>query len=355
MRIMISSAGRRVYLIDWFRQALQQAQIPGEVYVLDNDPGAAAAAAADQYLRIPAFTDDDYQGDLLELIDDVQPELFLSLNDHELTVLASGVSNAIRSRGVVVPVLDQRAHTIVADKLAMYGALTAAGVPTPETVPLSDAVGSYRLIDNASSVIVKDRWGSGSSGLRRFTQDEAHHWLNTRGIELIEQAPQELDSLILQQDVGGIEYGLDIVTAVRGGPVEGLLGRRKLSMRHGETASAVTVPTEEFYDIAERLNTILHIQGTVDVDVMMTADGVAHVIDINPRFGGGYPFCHIAGADIPHFFVASTLGRTPRPGWNTYQYDFIGAKHEGIIGFEPTTTSTPTKEHRQQALLRYMS
>src|SRR5699024_8957741 len=115
----------------------------------------------------------------------------------------------------------------------------------------------------------------------------------------------------------------------------GLLGRRKLSMRYGETSAAITVSTAPFAKIAGALNSILGIQATVDVDVIVAEDGQPRVIDINPRFGGGYPFNHIAGADVPHFLIASTLGLTPKTGWNIYQHDFIGAKHEGIIGFEP--------------------
>ncbi|WP_022869735.1 ATP-grasp domain-containing protein [Yaniella halotolerans] len=351
MRIIISSAGRRVYLVQWFKEALQQADIPGEVYVLDNDPGAAAAAAADRHFHIPAFTDAAYQGRLLELIDELQPDLFISLNDHEITVLSQSIGDELRSRGIVVPILDASAQIVVADKLATYRALRSVGVPTPKTVPLSDAVGALELIESSSDLIIKDRLGSGSSGLLRFGQEQAHQWLNTRGVELIEQDPARLDGLVLQQDLGGIEYGLDIVTPVRGGSVEGILGRRKMRMRHGETSAAITVPTDQFRGVAKALNAALGIRGTIDVDVIVTEDGTPHVIDINPRFGGGYPFCHIAGADIPHFMVASTLGIEPRTGWNTYQHDFLGAKHEGIIGFEPANTTKTPVPARQQPLL----
>lgn len=355
MRIIISSAGRRVYVVQWFQEALRQADLLGDVYVLDHDPDVASAAAADGYRRMPAFTDDDYSQRLLDVVDELQPDLFISLNDYELTVLSQGLSEQIRSRGALVPVLDSQSHRQVADKLAMSHALAEAGVPTPKTIPLSDAVGIYELLEGSSAVIIKDRWGSGSSGLRRFTRPQAQHWLNTRGAALVEEDPKQLDGLVLQPDLGGTEYGLDIITPVRGGPVEGILARRKLGMRHGETSAAVTVAAHPFQKIAAALNTTLGIRGTVDVDVLVTEDGAPHVIDINPRFGGGYPFSHIAGADVPHYFLASTLGVSPRSGWNSYQLDFVGAKHEGIIGFETSEKiETPTLE-AETAMLKHVS
>lgn len=355
MRIIISSAGRRVYLVQWFQQALADLEIGGEVYVLDYDPGAAAAAAADGYRQMPAYTSDDYSQTFWRTIDEIQPNLFISLNDYELTTLSEGLAGQLRARGVPVPTLDTASHRAAADKLEMHKALSQLGIPTPTTVSLSDAVGVYEMLETAEAVIIKDRWGSGSSGLRRFTRAQAHRWLHTQGRDMIEDAPEELDKLVVQPDLGGVEYGLDIVTPVDGGAVEGLLGRRKLAMRHGETSAAITVDNTPFQGLAAALNGALGIRGTVDVDCIMSGDGIPHVIDINPRFGGGYPFSHIAGADVPHFMVASTAGITPNPEWNRYQIDYIGAKHEGIIGFEPASSSQTPARPQDQRILRHAS
>src|SRR5690625_4026614 len=137
MRIIISSAGRRVYLVEWFREALYEAGIAGEVIVLGLDPHAATVAAADTYRPVPAFTSDDYAPALLDIIDELQPELFISLNDYELTALADGLADQLRARGVVTPVLDQASHRAVADKLVMSQTLHQAGISTPPTVVLS--------------------------------------------------------------------------------------------------------------------------------------------------------------------------------------------------------------------------
>lgn len=345
-----------MYLVEWFQQAMRDANIPGDVYVLDYDPGAAAAAAADGYRQMPAFTSAEYSQRLFQVVDELQPDLFICLNDHELTALSQGLSEQLRSRGIVVPVFDAAAHNAVADKWAMSQVLAEAGITTPETVLVSDVTAVHRLIHRSPNVIIKDRWGSGSSGLVRLSREDARGWVTRQYTNTTTDGQtRPLDQLIIQPDVGGSEHGLDIITPVRGGPVAGVLARRKLGMRHGETCAAITVPNDAFQKLATELNTTLGITGGIDVDVMVAEDGQPYVVDINPRFGGGYPFSHIAGADVPHFFLASTLGFEPRSGWNTYRHGFLAAKHEGIIGFEAAVHSAAHQRSRQDAVLRHAS
>ena len=216
MRIVISSAGRRVYLVQWFQEALYEAGLVGEVIVIEHDPNAATAAAADSYRAIPAFTSPEYAPAMLDIIDELQPELFLSLNDHELTALSEGLADELRARGVVTPVLDEQSHRAVADKLAMSQVLQQAGICTPRTVLLSDVAAVQDLLCNTNNIVVKDRWGSGSSGLRRFTSAQACRWVEQRYHHATGAEAHRLDDIIVQPDVGGIEYGLDVITAVRG-------------------------------------------------------------------------------------------------------------------------------------------
>jgi carbamoyl-phosphate synthase large subunit len=54
--------------------------------------------------------------------------------------------------------------------------------------------------------------------------------------------------------------------------------------------------------------------GVLDVDVI-EQDGILYVLEFNPRFGGCYPFSHMAGANLPAAYVAWALGMQPDPSW----------------------------------------
>ena len=82
--IVIGSAGRRLYLIDWFRTAFETLGLNGRIIVAENDPTSAAASYGDEMRLLPPYTDPAYADELLRLIDEFEPKLFLSANDYEL-------------------------------------------------------------------------------------------------------------------------------------------------------------------------------------------------------------------------------------------------------------------------------
>lgn len=53
----------------------------------------------------------------------------------------------------------------------------------------------------------------------------------------------------------------------------------------------------------------------LDVDIIKTPDNKVYLLEMNPRFGGHYPFAHLAGANIPAAIIAWTQGKEVDPKW----------------------------------------
>lgn len=83
-------------------------------------------------------------------------------------------------------------------------------------------------------------------------------------------------------------------------------------MRSGETDEAVTVDELALWELGRRLGEKIGHRGNLDVDVF-DCEGRFYVLEMNARFGGGYPFSHCGGADLPLALVLWALGR-PVPG-----------------------------------------
>src|SRR5699024_4538423 len=148
--------------VRWFQQAIRHHCLRGTVTVFDHDPNAPTVAVADHYRWMPRYEDPNYRTTLLQAVHQMQPDLYISLNDHELNALATGLADDIRQLGTVVPSLTAPAHQAVADKYLMYKTFSGAGIDTPPTALLTDRDQVENILAISSHVILKDRYGSGS-------------------------------------------------------------------------------------------------------------------------------------------------------------------------------------------------
>lgn len=121
------------------------------------------------------------------------------------------------------------------------------------------------------------------------------------------------DSLIFQETIEGEEFGLDVVNDLKARFVTCFV-KRKLAMRAGETDAAETVCDRTLEQFGRHIGDALGHVGLLDVDLIVR-DGVPYLLEMNPRFGGHYPFSHMAGANIPAAFVAWVQGMQPDPSW----------------------------------------
>lgn len=333
--VVISSAGRRLYLIDWFREAFEALGIDGRVVVAENDATSSSASYGDVARRLPKYTDRDYGPELLRLADDVDAKIFISLNDYELMHIHvnTGLAESLRRRGVLVPGVSPAWQTGCADKLQMARLLDSVGVPTPSTVAGGDEAGLAELTSRADEFVVKHRFGSGSSGLELVTGSHVSQAVITSLLSAPAaggRAPTA-DDVVVQPKLPGVEHGVDIVASLRDrGSLTAVLARRKIRMRSGETDKAVTVDRGPFMRASELIARAADLTGLIDVDMFIDAAGRVSVIDINPRFGGGYPFVHLAGANVPLYYLAQALDLDIDQGWGRYDTDIVSAKYESI-------------------------
>jgi carbamoyl-phosphate synthase large subunit len=108
-------------------------------------------------------------------------------------------------------------------------------------------------------------------------------------------------SILIQQCINGAEYGIEVVNDLVANYVTTLC-KKKVAMRSGETDQAVTINDDKLRKIGESLSHSLGHVAMLDVDCL-EEDGEFYVLEMNARFGGQYPFSHLAGANIPKQIV----------------------------------------------------
>ena len=166
MNILLTSVGRRGYLVQYFKEALNGL---GKVYVSNSDSNSAAFKYADEYVVSPLIYDNHYIDFLLNYCKKNNIKLLISLFDIDLYVLACNKSK-FEEIGVNVVVSDKEFVKICNDKWFTYNYLTDNKIETPKTfLSIETAIEALKNNEISFPLIIKPRWGMGS--LEIFTAD----------------------------------------------------------------------------------------------------------------------------------------------------------------------------------------
>lgn len=313
MNVLLTSSGRRTYLVDYFKKALNG---KGLVFAA-NSCESPALLRADGAVITPLIYSDEYIPFLLDFCKKNEIGLLVPLFDIDLPVL-SAHRKEFSEIGTVVAVSGPDVIAVCNDKYRMYEALTGAGIAVPGTWLSAEEV----LSENKEwPVLIKPRFGMGSIGVLWASSEEELRVLsgicerNIRESYLRYEAAQVPgQAVIFEKAALGDEYGLDVINDFSGSFCT-VIVKKKAAMRSGETDEAVTLGKgdpfyEELFAIGRKLSETFRHRGNLDVDVRLDTDGrIPYVIDMNARFGGGYPFSHAAGVDLPLAYVLWAEGR----------------------------------------------
>ena len=102
-------------------------------------------------------------------------------------------------------------------------------------------------------------------------------------------------------------------------------------MRAGETDKAITVDLPEVREMGATIGRNLKHIGNLDVDIMQRANGDYCVLELNPRFGGGYPFSYEAGVNLPKAILRWLNGDNVDPEILQPEYGKVFAKNDYLV------------------------
>ena len=312
--ILITSVGRRSYMVQYFKEALGNS---GEVHVSNSSTITPAFRLADKAVKSPLIYDKDYIPFLLNYCKENQIGALLPLFDIDIPVLASA-KNLFLEIGCFPIVPDPDIAQICNDKLLSCEFINSIHLKAPRTfTSLKECLSAIELGDISFPITVKPRWGMGSIGI--FFANNKDELLAARTIIKAQicstylrfESSREIEASILyQESLSGQEYGLDIYNDLSGN-LKGLSLREKVSMRSGETDCAkIVMPNEEVINIATIISENTRHPGNMDLDLFKTDNGY-YILEMNPRFGGGYPFSHAAGANLPLALVSWLQNKEP--------------------------------------------
>ena len=306
MRILLTSVGRRSYLVDWFAEV-------ATVHAANSEPTYALTRA--QYSAItPLIADPGYIHFLVDYCRQHRIDALMSLFDIDLPVLAAARSQ-FEEVGTRLILASPQSVSVCNDKWQTHLLAIERGLLVPETfAALHDAL--YAIAEGRLRypVIVKPRWGMGSQGIYRADNQRELCVLYRKcqtevfaGSLRFESQATPNAAVLVQQWLDGQEHGIDVVNDLSGNLVA-VFAKRKVRMRSGETDVGLTVDPAPFRLLAETMSQALRHEGVLSLDCFVCDDGI-YLTEANCRISGHYPIAHLAGARLPEQIARWLEGR----------------------------------------------
>ncbi len=291
MNVLITSASRKVSLVEAFKKALAE-EGEGHVIAVDVSPTAPALYRADRHFLVPRTDDPSFLRELSSLCEREAVGLVVPTRDEELPVFAHARSR-FEAHGVRVMVADPETIDICQDKLRFADFCAKAGLGTPD---LRD-----RENPGPFPVFVKPRHGKGGRGAS------------------VARNPEELAGVlsalggdaVIQEYLQSVEYTVDLFADFSGNVVS-VVPRERILVVGGESYVSRTVRNPQIRDEAMRLAKALHLVGHNTIQCFLHA-GRVKFIEVNARFGGAAALGFAAGAPTPRFLVRLLAGKEVPP------------------------------------------
>jgi carbamoyl-phosphate synthase large subunit len=140
-------------------------------------------------------------------------------------------------------------------------------------------------------VIVKPTSGSSSIGVSQVG--------SVSELEILQKVRSDL---IVQEFIRGPEFTVNVFVD-DAGRCRSIVPHFRREIRGGEVSKAITVKNAVLADIARKIvKAIPGLFGAICFQAIVGADGPV-VLEINARFGGGFPIAHRAGARFTQWLI----------------------------------------------------
>lgn len=303
INILLLSAGRRVELIECFRNAAKKQDIKSRIVAADISNLAPAIYFADKHYIIPKIAEDGYIEKIIEICQKETISLIIPTIDTELLVLSKNKKEIEENTSAKVLISDFNVINICRNKINTQEFFEKNGFGVPKML-----TGNEENIN--FPVFIKPI--DGSSSINAFKVK------NKKELEFFKEY---IGKPIIQELIEGTEYTVDIFVDFDNKPIT-IVPRQRIATRSGEIAKGKIVKDKEIIENVKKLIEILKPIGQITVQCMKTNNGIKY-IEINPRFGGGAPMSITAGADSCENLYKLLQGEKLKYNENYNEYTFL--------------------------------
>ena len=278
LHILVTGVGRRIELLQAFRQAALKLEVDLKIYGADIAGTAPALAYCDYTRKVCGMRDPQYIQQLVDICVADKIDLVLPTIDTDLLVLSRNVDEFERV-GAKVLVSKPDKIMICRDKNTTGEFFESCGLDAPKTY------NDYRSYPGPFPCFIKPK--DGSSSINAFKADDK---------EELGVYARHVDDYIIQPFVEGREFTIDVFCDFDGNPIF-ITPRERIQVRAGEVLKTQISMDRTMIEESKKLCEVFKPCGPLTVQLIQDkCTGRNCYIEINPRYGGGAPLSMKAGA-----------------------------------------------------------
>ncbi len=292
--ILITSAGRRVSLIKFFKIELKKIFVDAKVFTTDFNPELSSACnIADGFFSICRVTDTNYIQSLLKICIENKIKILIPTIDTELLVLSKNIQ-LFKNNNIELVISDFETIEVFRNKRLTHDFFEKFNI---------NCAKEFDKTNCEFPIYIKPIDGSRSVDNYTIFKNEqlTDYHLENEKLMFLEYLDHSKHT----------EFTIDMYYD-KNSHLKCLVPRQRLEIRDGEVNKAIT-KLERFNDeIWNKLQFVAGFRGCVTLQIFVNNNtNDIYGIEINPRFGGGFPLSYLAGANFVKWIIEEYLLNQP--------------------------------------------
>ncbi|WP_176407314.1 HAD-IA family hydrolase [Fibrobacter sp. UWB4] len=291
IRILFTSVGRRVELMQAFKKAATDLNADVVIYGADIVDNAPALFYCDKKIIVPRIKAPEYIPELLRICEQEKINALIPTIDTDLLLLAKNKAK-FTAIGTEVLIAAEDKVQLCRDKRFTADYFIKCGLKSPK--PIDD----YTQYKGGFPAFIKPK--DGSSSINAYKVHNA---------EELKSYASMIDDYIIQPFIEGTEFTIDAFCDFKGNPIF-ITPRERVAVRSGEVLKTRIAQDNVMIAECKHLLADYRPSGAITVQLIkQNSTGDNYYIEINPRFGGGAPLSIKAGADSAKACIELLMGK----------------------------------------------
>lgn len=311
--VLVLSAGRRVDLVLSFIEEVKQRNLSSLVFTVDSDPFySAACQISDGFFQAPRVTDSSYIPFIRNLCQRLDISLIVPTIDTELEVLSVS-RNDFLALGINIVISDSDFVIDCTDKRRTALLFQLIGISSPRI---------YSSQDLSFPCFVKPHNGSCSVGATAVYHSDqlTDSLLHDKNMMFMEFVSSDYN-----------EYTVDAYFDSNHN-LRCLVPRHRLEVRAGEVSKAVTRMDLVYNFLLPKVKYLKGARGCITMQLFANENTLDFkALEINPRFGGGYPLSHAAGANFVGWLIDEYILKKDIPFFDQWDDRLIMLRYDSKV------------------------